>query len=126
MNYTSQEEQDHFEGAAEQSVPPEPMTYTEERLEVFNKKFEWTDFSGNIGTHILAKKTSSYATEETERNELRTFLAESIQEARAEERERIEEMRNAPPPYPADEENPMKHVYQNEGYAKALDDILTP
>ncbi len=32
MNYTSQEEHDHFEGAAEQSVPQKPMTNTEKRL----------------------------------------------------------------------------------------------
>ena len=93
------------------------MTYTEERLEVFNKKFVkdcgpgiedvFIDAVGSVGP-------------------IRRFLAESIQEARAEERGRIEEMRNAPPPYPADEENPMKHVYQNEGYAEALDEILTP
>jgi len=65
------------------------MTYTEKILEGFNEKFEWTDFSGDIGTHILAKKTSSYATEETERNELRTFLSSSIQQAVAEERARV-------------------------------------
>jgi len=39
--------------------------------------------------------------------------------------DRIEEMRNAPPPFSADKENPMKHIYQNQGYAKALDDLLS-
>ena len=46
-------------------------------------------------------------------------------QALAEEREKVEYMRNSPPPYPADKENPMKHIYQNEGYGKALDDILS-
>ena len=39
--------------------------------------------------------------------------------------DKIEAMRDLPPPYPADEKNPMKHIYQNEGYAKALEDILS-
>lgn len=38
--------------------------------------------------------------------------------------EKIQELRNQPLPYPADKENPLKHVYQNEGYAKALYDVL--
>jgi len=38
---------------------------------------------------------------------------------------KIEAMRDLPPPYPADKENPMKHIYQNEGYTKALEDILS-
>jgi len=37
----------------------------------------------------------------------------------------LEKMRNAPPPFSADKENPMKHIYQNQGYAKALDDMLS-
>ena len=65
------------------------MSNTEKILEEFDEKFEWTDFSGDIGTHILAKKTSSYATEETERNELRTFLTTSIAQALAEDREKL-------------------------------------
>ena len=39
---------------------------------------------------------------------------------------RVENMRDLPPPFPADKENPMKHVYQNQGYTKALDDVLKP
>ncbi len=34
--------------------------------------------------------------------------------------EKSKTMRN---PFPADPNNPMKHVYQNQGYNKALDDI---
>ena len=33
-------------------------------------------------------------------------------------------LRDAPPPYPADKDNHLKHIYQNEGYAKALDAII--
>jgi len=65
------------------------QSHTEKVLAEFDEKFEWTDFSGDIGTHILAKKTSSYATEETERNELRTFITSKINQALAEERERV-------------------------------------
>jgi len=70
------------------------MTNTDKILAEFDEKFEWTDFSGDIGTHILAKKTSSYATEETERNELRTFIASKINQAIAEERKRVVEIVN--------------------------------
>ena len=35
-----------------------------------------------------------------------------------------EAMRDATPPYSADKDNPMKHVYQNQGYFQALDDFL--
>ena len=38
---------------------------------------------------------------------------------------RVEEMRDAPPPYSADKENPIKHIYQNQGYTRALDDLLS-
>lgn len=40
----------------------------------FDEMFEWTDFSGNIGSYVLVKKYRSYATEETERNELKSFI----------------------------------------------------
>jgi len=52
-------------------------------------------------------------------------IVEEINQAEVELNEKIEAMRDLPPPYPADKENPMKHIYQNEGYAKALEDILS-
>ena len=61
----------------------------QKNIEEFDEKFEWTDFSGDIGTHVLLKKLSSYATEETERNELRVFISTSIAQAVAEEREML-------------------------------------
>ena len=63
--------------------------------------------------------------DEKKREAIKAFLSTSITQTLAEERERVEEMRNAPPPFPADKENPMKHCYQNEGYARALDDLLS-
>jgi len=53
------------------------------------------------------------------------YIFPLIDQAIEEEREKVEDMRNSLPPYPADKENPMKHMYQNEGYSKALDDILS-
>jgi len=54
------------------------------------------------------------------------LISDKLDQAIKEERERVEDMRNSLPPYPADKDNPMKHMYQNEGYSKALDDILYP
>jgi len=92
-----------------QFVPQKHMTYTEKRLEEYCKKFGLCKEKGTC----QCKK------------ELK-FIADSIAQAIAEDRERVENMRNAPPPFPADKENPTKHVYQNQGYAKALDDVLKP
>ena len=50
-----------------------------------------------------------------------TFMAEAKQELL----NNVEEMKDAPPPYSADKENPMKHIYQNQGYTRALDDLLS-
>ena len=48
----------------------------------FEKLFEWIDFSVDLGSHILVKRTSSYyATEETERNELVSFLTTTYKAA---------------------------------------------
>ena len=58
-------------------------------------------------------------------NKLKSLIAESIAQAEQEMLKRVEEMRDAPPPYSADKENPMKHIYQNQGYARALDDLLS-
>ena len=44
--------------------------------EAFDKMFKWTDFSGDIGGYVLVKETSKYGTEETERQELKSFLRE--------------------------------------------------
>jgi len=54
------------------------------------------------------------------------LISDKLDQAIKEERERVEDMRNSLPPYPADKDNPMKHMYQNEGYSKALDDIIYP
>jgi len=64
------------------------MTSTEKILEEFEEMFHWTDFDGGIGTYILSKKTSRYGTEETERNELRAFLATSIHQVEQEMKDR--------------------------------------
>jgi len=58
-------------------------------------------------------------------NIIKSFFSDKLDQARAEEREKVEYMRNSPPPYPADKENPMKHIYQNEGYGRVIDDILS-
>ena len=50
---------------------------------------------------------------------------DKVHQAEQEMLERVEEMRDAPPPYSADKENPMKHIYQNQGYARALVDLLS-
>ena len=39
--------------------------------------------------------------------------------------DRLNEIQNSPPPYSADKENPMKHVYQNEGYSRAIDEAIS-
>ena len=59
------------------------------------------------------------------KSDIRLFIVEEINQAEQEMIGKIEAMRDLPPPYPADKENPMKHIYQNEGYAKALEDILS-
>jgi len=59
---------------------------------------------------------------------IRYFIARALEyqeKLKQEMIEKILEMRDLPLPYPADKENPMKHIYQNEGYAKALEDILS-
>ena len=48
----------------------------------------------------------------------------SVEEAEQAIIKRAEAMRDATPPYSADKDNPMKHVYQNQGYAQALDNFL--
>ena len=48
----------------------------------------------------------------------------SVEEAEQAIIKRAKAMRDATPPYSADKDNPMKHVYQNQGYAQALDDFL--
>lgn len=78
MNYQSQEEHDHFEGAMEQSVPQEePMTnkFTEEKLKEANERF---------GT--------PYGYEIDDPAEFRDFLSQTIEEARKAEREEIKKL----------------------------------
>jgi len=77
MNYTSQEEHDHFEGAAEQSVPQKPMTYTEKILEEeFDKKFPSHGYNDNAENEFHSQN-------------IKRFLIESITQALAEERKRV-------------------------------------
>jgi len=52
-------------------------------------------------------------------------LREYIRYEKEDMKKKIEEMRNAPPPFSADEKNPMKHIYQNQRYVRALDDIAS-
>jgi len=59
------------------------------------------------------------------KSDIKLFIVEAINQAEQEMIGKIEAMRDLPPPYPAAKENPMKHIYQNEGYAKALEDILS-
>ena len=49
------------------------------------------------------------------------FVLQSLRDAMLAD---VQSLRDAPPPYPADKDNPLKHIYQNEGYAKALDAII--
>jgi len=87
------------------------MTPTEKRLE-----YTMYDLRGEWATETNKKEILS---------QLNTKLKIKIHQALAEEKERVEEMRNAPPPFSADEKNPMKHIYQNQGYVRALDDFLS-
>lgn len=43
--------------------------------EEFDDLFEWDDFGGNIGECVLVKRRRDYAVEETERNELKSFIS---------------------------------------------------
>lgn len=74
---------DCFECSLKRTTPKQSW---EER---FDEKFEWTDFSGNVGSNVLVKKDDSYATEETSRNELKSFIKDIRQEAVEEERDRV-------------------------------------
>jgi len=105
MTYTSQEEHDPFEGAAEQSVPQKPMTYTEKRLEevlkiAVDRFLGWKlpkDFQPDggisfksgvcetIGTHLFTAQQAN----EMLKYVLEEALATSIAQAVAEERERV-------------------------------------
>jgi len=91
----------------------EPMNYTEKRL-----KLLWYKFKSPLGGSSIDNKNNSMY-------DLDSFVNESIQQAKAEEMKRVEDISKCPPPYPADKENPMKHIYQNEGYCRALDEILS-
>jgi len=83
MNYTSQEEHDHFEGAAEQSVPQKPMTNTEKMLEEFEERY------ANAGI-IGDRKFKEYLPHTFQ--DIKAFISTSIQQAIAEERARVREM----------------------------------
>jgi hypothetical protein len=54
--------------------------FIEEKEKGLDEKFEWTDFSGNIGGYVLVKKGDGYATEENERGELKFFLSSTLKE----------------------------------------------
>ena len=90
--------------------------YTQRRLELLEQIVkEVTDYGFN----------DEYGYYNDWADGVKPILEKAIQEAIAEERGRVEEMRDAPPPYSADKENPMKHIYQNEGYVRALDDLIS-
>ena len=96
----------------------EPMTYKEKRLEEFDEiESEWKKHEA-MSTCSVCDSPKGHTT-------IRDFLAESIDQAVEEDRENVKNISKCPPPYPADKEKPMKHIYQNEGYCKALDDILS-
>jgi len=120
------------------------MTNAEKRLEEFEKNIELIENLIKVvsDTDVLDTEDVENYYRNTDRiingyvidnawkalglkGKLKELFTESIQQALAEEREKIEEMRDLPPPFPADKENPMKHIYQNQGYTRALDDILT-
>lgn len=48
-------------------------------------------------------------------------LEQTIKEARA---EFVKELEELIPPFSADERDPMKHVYQNQGYSEAIDTLI--
>ena len=101
----------------------EPMTYTEKRLKEFDN--EYHHIVASQGGFIVGKKGGQFDGCVSDLSSIRDFLAESIDQAVEEDRENVKNISKCPPPYPADKENPMKHIYQNEGYCKALDDILS-
>ena len=80
MNYTSQEEHDHFEGAAEQSVPQEPVTPTDKILEEFEERY------ANAGI-IGDRKFKEYLPHTFQ--DIKDFISSSINQAIAEERARV-------------------------------------
>lgn len=47
----------------------------EKRIEELQMMFEYTDFTGDIGTHVLVMKSDGYDTEETLRNKLTDSLS---------------------------------------------------
>ena len=55
---------------------------------------------------------------------LADYAQSKVDQALKSQLEQVEELQDSPPPFSADKENPMKHAYQNEGYRKALDDII--
>jgi hypothetical protein len=50
---------------------------------------------------------------------------QSIKQILEAEVERLNTIRESPPPYSATIEQPLRHAYQNEGYMKAIDDQIT-
>jgi len=98
-----------------------PMTNTDKRLkEGIHKILQEELADSSIYQDSYAELTLKRHLQNTE-----SRLSTLIHQALAEEKERVEEMRNAPPPFSADEKNPMKHIYQNQGYVRALDDFLS-
>jgi len=96
MTYTSQEEHDHFEGAAEQSALQEPMTNIEERLAEFDKEFCQRNELGHyeiapIRVRDYTRNDPIKKTNTILKEDIKAFLAESMDQAIAEERERVRE-----------------------------------
>ena len=90
MTYTSQEEHDHFEGAAEQSVPQKPMTYTEKILEEFAYQVKRTKECQIVLDHNPVWCGDCFACSECGKIFITAGVAnESIAQALAEERVRV-------------------------------------
>ena len=52
--------------------------------EKINKLFEWTDFSGDIGAFVLAKKSGDYETKEIAIEEVENFFKSELQNLKEE------------------------------------------
>ncbi len=90
-------------------------------LDEFNKKFMWTDFSGDIGCCVLVKKDTDYDIEETARGELQAFLKQSLEKIakQAVEMVMVEEKNTSP----YKNRNERQIMWTDIGYNQAIKDI---